>query len=81
MTIVYGFGGLRLKESGLYVSPALPKQWKGYRFRVNYEGAHIQVEVNQETCILRLVSGKAKEIYLYGKKRLLEDTVMAERFQ
>lgn len=75
MTIVYGFGGLRLKETGLFLSPALPKKWNGYKFKVNYEGTHIQVEVNKKACILSLVSGEAKEIYLYGEKRVLEEDI------
>jgi len=81
MTIVYGFGGLRLKESGLYLAPLLPEQWQGYQFRINYEGTHIQVEIDQEVCILRLLSGEAKELHLYGRKLLLENTVTAKRVQ
>ena len=30
MGIVYGFGGLRIKEQGLSLRPCLPEQWEGY---------------------------------------------------
>lgn len=72
MAIVYGFGGFRLKESGIWFAPALPKQWKGYRFRLIYEGSHIHVEVNREGCSFTLESGHPVEIHVYGEKYMLE---------
>ena len=79
MAIVYGFAGLRLKESGIYFSPALPKRWKSYRFRIVYEGSQIEVIVNRDNCMFKLLSGSAKEIFLYGEKYLLEDTIQVAR--
>lgn len=75
MAIVYGFGGFRLKESGVWFSPALPKQWNGYRFKLIYEGSHIQVEVNREGCGFTLESGDPVEIHVYGKAQLLESSL------
>ena len=67
MAIVYGFGGLRLKEEGLFLAPSLPKKWTGYTFRFLYEDAKIQVEVSREICSLSLLSGTPKKIVLYGE--------------
>lgn len=73
MAVVYGFGGLRLKESGISFAPALPKQWSGYRFKIIYEGSHIQVEVTPEGCVFTLLSGSAKTISVYGEAYELKD--------
>lgn len=75
MAIVYGFGGFRLKESGAWFAPALPKQWEGYRFKLIYEGSHIQVEVNREGCRFTLESGHPVEIHVYGKACVLQDSL------
>ncbi len=75
MAIVYGFGGLRIKENGLYLAPALPKAWRGYRFKINYEDSQIKVEVVKDQCMVTLLSGSKKQIFLYGKVYELNDTI------
>ena len=64
MAVVYGFGGLRLKEDGLHLAPRLPQAWKGYRFRVLYEDARIEVSVTREGAAIRLLEGPAKTLWL-----------------
>lgn len=63
MAIVYGFAGFRLKESGAWFAPSLPRQWNGYQFRLIYEGSRILVKVNRRECILTLENGRP--VYLY----------------
>lgn len=75
MAIVYGFGGFRLKENGAWFAPALPKQWKGYRFKLIYEGSHIHVEVNRRECRFTLESGRPVEVHVYGNACMLKDSV------
>ncbi|SHO49324.1 glycoside hydrolase family 65 protein [Anaerocolumna xylanovorans] len=65
MAIVYGFAGLRIKESGICFAPVLPKCWEEYCFRINYEDSRIKVEVGAEESIFTLISGTAKQIHVY----------------
>ncbi len=52
MSIVEGFGGMRVKNNGLHFIPRIPAQWTGYSFKVNFRNAIVKVEVNhQETKI------------------------------
>lgn len=67
MAIVYGFGGLRIKESGLYLNPVLPKQWNAYRFKIRYMGRHLLVRVTKEGTSLSLLSGSPVELWLNGE--------------
>lgn len=67
MAVVYGFAGLRLKESGICFHPSLPDEWSGYRFKICYEGSRIQVDVSRTGTVFRLLSGEAKAIIVYGK--------------
>jgi alpha,alpha-trehalose phosphorylase len=66
MAIVYGFAGLRIKESGIYFAPAIPKQWEKYCFQINYEDSQIKVEVDAKESIYTLVKGSPKQIHVYG---------------
>lgn len=79
MAIVYGFAGLRLKENGIYFAPSLPEQWKGYRFKINYEGSQIQVDVDSTGTAFRLICGAARTITVYGKEYQLSDEVRVEQ--
>lgn len=79
MAIVYGFGGLRLKESGIYFAPALPKQWEGYTFKIHFEDSQIQVEVKPEESVFTLAEGTPKTIHVYGETYELKDTLTIPR--
>lgn len=74
MAIVYGFGGLRIKETGISIAPALPKQWEGYDFKIRYEDSLIQISVKGGICEVQLLrGGTGKDIVIYGEKHLLQD--------
>lgn len=68
MAIVYGFAGLRIKESGIYFTPVRPKSWEGYCFQITYEDSKIKVEVKQEECSFTLIKGTVKQLNIYGKE-------------
>jgi alpha,alpha-trehalose phosphorylase len=79
MSIVYGFGGLRIKEQGISLWPILPAKWKGYGFKLSFEGSRILIQIGKDRCILHLENGDAKEITVYGNTYLLEDTLEIDR--
>lgn len=72
MSIVYGFAGMRLKESGLSLSPAIPKDWEKYAFRLNFRGRLIGVSIEKEGVTLEIVEGESIEIKLYDEVVMLE---------
>lgn len=66
MGIVYGMGGVRLKENGLYISPVLPKEWEGYEFTITYEGRQIQITVTDHVRI-KTETDKPLNLFVYGE--------------
>lgn len=72
MAIVYGFGGLRIKERGICLNPVIPKQWQGYKFRFLYEDASLEVSVDREVCRISLLKGNSKELLVYGETYTVE---------
>ncbi len=73
MAVVHGFGGLRLKESGLHLRPVLPDKWQSYRFKICYENTHLAVVVEKDKTTLRREAGAAVDLFVNGTKYWLEN--------
>lgn len=78
MAIVYGFGGLRVKEQGLFIAPTLPDLWEGYDFKIRFEDSLIQIVVRRGAFEVLLLKGTTKEIHIYGEKHTLKDRLQVE---
>lgn len=48
MSVVQGFGGLKVRESKLVLNPFIPGEWRSFSFKVMYRGARLQVSVTKE---------------------------------
>ncbi len=48
MSIVEGFGGLRIVDDKLSFVPRIPKQWKAYSFKVNFRNRILKVTVTEK---------------------------------
>ena len=48
MSIVEGFGGMRIKKDMLSFEPRIPNQWKAYSFKINYRDQMLKVNVSQD---------------------------------
>lgn len=73
MVIVHGFGGFRLKDSGIYFQPILPNKWEGYTFKICYRGTRILVSIGEELCRFTIEKGMAQTINVYDKEYYLDD--------
>jgi maltose phosphorylase len=65
MSLVKGFGGLRVKDNKLHLNPQLPENWKGYSFRIIFRNRVLRIVVSREkaTTVI-LESGQPLEIIL-----------------
>ncbi|KAA0544898.1 glycoside hydrolase family 65 protein [Bacillus sp. BGMRC 2118] len=68
MAITAGFAGMRVKETGLLFRPQLPKQWKGYSFRIQYRNSLIHIEVNSDHIQFSLLSGEGLSVNVWEQK-------------
>ncbi len=64
MSIVEGFGGMRVKDERLHFTPQIPEQWKSYSFKVNFRGSVIQVFITKDQCTFELYGDAPLEISL-----------------
>ncbi|WP_452222223.1 glycoside hydrolase family 65 protein [Lacinutrix salivirga] len=54
MSIVEGFGGMRIKNDMLNFEPRIPKQWETYSFKVNFRDQILKVNVSQSETTFEL---------------------------
>lgn len=66
--IVFGFGGVRICEGTLYIEPFLPKEWKGYSFRIIYRGSRLQIAVCEDESKVILENDVPACFMILGKK-------------
>jgi maltose phosphorylase len=68
MSVIKGFGGMRVKDRMVHFSPYLPDQWKSYSFRVDFRGRVLRVNVMRQKAEVQLESGEPMEILLNGNR-------------
>ncbi len=66
-SMVFGYGGMRTDCDVLILQPALPTQWRSYRFRVRYRGALLQVSVDADQVRVQALEGEPVTVRLYGR--------------
>jgi maltose phosphorylase len=52
MSIVQGFGGMRVVNNEISFNPTLPEQWKAYSFNVLFRGKVVNVRIDKEGVII-----------------------------
>jgi maltose phosphorylase len=71
MSIVEGFGGMRILEDKLSFSPRIPKQWKSYSFKVNFRNRILMVRVTENETTFDLEGTDEMSIRVNGKRVVL----------
>nr|WP_321411484.1 glycoside hydrolase family 65 protein [uncultured Allomuricauda sp.] len=62
MSIVEGFGGMRVKDGKLSFAPKIPEQWDMYSFKINFRDRVLKVMVTQEGTSFDIDEGLPLEI-------------------
>ena len=72
MSIVEGFGGMRVKNDALHFEPRIPQQWKAYSFKINFRNQILKVAVNQNETNFALEGDTPITVFVNGKEVLVE---------
>jgi len=73
MSIVEGFGGMRVKNNQLHFEPRIPEQWKGYSFKVNFRNAIVKVEVTHQEAKVTVEGNQEVEVIINGASQLVKN--------
>lgn len=73
MSIVEGFGGMRVKNNQLHFEPRIPEQWKGYSFKVNFRNAIVKVEVTHQETKVSVEGNQEVEVVINGASQVVKN--------
>ena len=68
MSVVEGFGGMRIKDDMLSFSPRMPKAWEGFSFKLNFRNQILKVAVAKNKYTFSLDGGDDLDILVDGKQ-------------
>jgi maltose phosphorylase len=72
MSIVEGFGGMRIINDQLNFSPKIPKQWKSYSFKINFRGKILKVTVEHSSFHFEVTGDEPLNIIVNGQATRVE---------
>ncbi|MET4139088.1 glycoside hydrolase family 65 protein [Pedobacter sp. UYP1] len=67
MSIVEGFGGMRVKNDTLCFNPFLPEQWTSFAFTIGFRGNQFNVKVTKDEIIINTTSKELLHINIFNK--------------
>jgi len=67
LSVVEGFGGMRVKNNQLHLHPVLPKNWKSYAFKIGFRQAIVTVKVDGAKVSLSNESEHELKLIVFGK--------------
>ena len=65
MSLVYGFGGMRIKDGQLCFQPFIPGKWKHYSFKIFFRGILLKIKVDAKHLAIRNESEKALKLNVW----------------
>jgi maltose phosphorylase len=68
MSVVYGFGGMRVKNDLLQFNPHLPIGWKGFSFKVEYRDALLNIKISKKSTDISVLTNNTVKVELKGKQ-------------
>ncbi|MDO3411333.1 glycoside hydrolase family 65 protein [Saccharibacillus sp. CPCC 101409] len=68
MSVVHGFGGLRVRGGRLVLNPFSPEEWTSLSFKVGFRGARLKVTVTGGSTVVENESESPASLTLYGRE-------------
>ena len=69
MSVVKGFGGMRVKDGMVHFNPYLPSAWQSIAFKVRFRGSSLEVKVTKNAVEVQNLSAKAIDVMIHGEKK------------
>ncbi len=73
MSIVKGFGGMRVREDKAYFAPFVPENWASFSFKVRFRGNLLNIKTTNKEVVVENLSGETTSILIYNETYLLKE--------
>ncbi|GAA0134853.1 glycoside hydrolase family 65 protein [Paenibacillus sp. YSY-4.3] len=67
MSVVQGFGGLKVKDGALQLHPFVPSHWTAFSFKVMFRGARLNVSVTEDSITVTNETETPASIVIYDR--------------
>ena len=78
MSVVEGFGGMRIRDDKLSFAPRIPNEWDSYSFKINFRNRIIKVNVTKEGSSYELEGADEMSIRVNGKRLVLTSNAVTQ---
>ncbi|QNR25625.1 family 65 glycosyl hydrolase domain-containing protein [Croceimicrobium hydrocarbonivorans] len=67
MSVVEGFGGMRVRNGQLHFNPRLPEHWKSLAFKINFRNSVLKIRLSSQDHAIEKLSGDSVEVVVHGE--------------
>ncbi|MGF7050205.1 maltose phosphorylase [Paenibacillus sp. DS2015] len=71
MSVVHGFGGLRIKDGSVYLSPFNPGHWKSFSFKVMFRASRLKVTVSEHDVTVSNETDSPVQVNVHGTEYMV----------
>ncbi|HEY2493461.1 MAG TPA: glycoside hydrolase family 65 protein [Paenibacillus sp.] len=71
MSVVHGFGGLRIKDGQLHLSPFNPGYWKSFSFKVMFRTSRLKVTVSEHDVTVSNETDTPVQVNVHGNEYMV----------
>ena len=72
MSIIEGFGGMRVRDGKLSFRPFLPAKWRSFSFHIGFRGNLLNIKVSKDGVHIKNLSGNETTVLVYDKEQLVK---------
>ncbi|MES2279677.1 MAG: glycoside hydrolase family 65 protein [Bacteroidota bacterium] len=71
MSVVEGFGGMRVRDGKLSFNPFLPGKWTSFSFHIGFRGISIKITVSKDGVTIKNLSDKDMTLLIYDREHIV----------
>ena len=71
LSVIKGFGGMRVKNDKLSFEPFLREQWQGFSFRTGFGGNSLNISIKGNIIKIENICGNDIKVLVYGNEILI----------
>ena len=72
MSVIEGFGGMRVRDGKLSFQPFLPGKWQSFSFHIAFRGSLLNIKVSKGGVQIKNLSEKETTVLVYDKTQLVK---------
>jgi maltose phosphorylase len=66
LSVVQGFGGMRVRNGSLHFAPFIPAQWQSYTFKIGFRGSILDIKIQQTATTISNTGTQSAHIVLHN---------------